>query len=31
MKYDGQLYLAVISKVKENKVWRIGYESGFVV
>jgi hypothetical protein len=31
MKKDGLLYLGVISKLKENMVWRIGYESGFVI
>jgi hypothetical protein len=31
IKNDGELYLGVISKLKENKVWCIGYESGFVI
>jgi hypothetical protein len=31
-KYDGDLlFLGVISKAKENKVWWIGWESGFVI
>jgi hypothetical protein len=31
IKYDGGLFLGVISKVKENKVWYMGAESGFVI
>jgi hypothetical protein len=31
MKYHGDLFLGVISKVKENKVWRMEGESGFVI
>jgi hypothetical protein len=31
IKNDGELRLGVISKVKENMVWKIGEESGFVI
>jgi hypothetical protein len=31
IKKDGGLYLGVISKLEENKVWRIGHELGFVI
>jgi hypothetical protein len=31
IKNDGWLRLGVVSKLKENKVWNIGDESGFVI
>jgi hypothetical protein len=31
IKNDGRLYLGVISKAKENRVWNIGFEFGIVI